>query len=177
MMSDCFVSNDGRKIFRLCKPKMARPFICWSWDILLSRKCSVEQKVFCWANFVLCFFLGEIQLHGFICQSYFSSEFKCEQVMEWGQLTVSWRRPLSYRNQFIDVLRKSMDWFLYDSGLCHGRVNCRAQQNLPISVTYTRGLLGPFQTPVMEIFTKIVNNSKPSVIFCEKLHHRCLTGS
>ena len=150
---------------------------CWAESVLLSRKCSVEQKVFCWANFVLCFFLGEIQLHGFICQLYFSSEFKFEQVMEWVQLTVSWRRPLSYRNQFIDLLRKSMDWFLYDSGLCHGRVNYRAQQNLPISVIYTRGLLGPFQTPVMEIFTKIVNNSKPSVIFCEKLHHRCLTGS
>ena len=24
-------------------------------------------------------------------------------------------RPLSYRNQSIDLLRKSMDWFLYDN--------------------------------------------------------------
>ena len=24
---------------------------------------------------------------------------------------------LSYRNQSIDLLRKSMDWFLYDNGL------------------------------------------------------------
>ena len=31
-------------------------------------------------------------------------------------LTLSWRRPLSYRN-------KSMDWFLYDNGLRHERVN------------------------------------------------------
>ena len=38
-------------------------------------------------------------------------------------LTLSWRRPLSYRNQSIDLLCKSMDWFLYDNGLCHERVN------------------------------------------------------
>ena len=38
-------------------------------------------------------------------------------------LTLSWWRPLSYRNQFIDLLRKSMDWFLYDNGLRHERVN------------------------------------------------------
>ena len=37
-------------------------------------------------------------------------------------LTLSWRRPLSYRDQSIDLLRKSMDWFLYDNGLRHGRV-------------------------------------------------------
>ena len=35
---------------------------------------------------------------------------------------LSWRRPLSYRNQSIDLLRKSMDWFLYDNGLRHERV-------------------------------------------------------
>ena len=38
-------------------------------------------------------------------------------------LTLSWRRPLSYRNQSIDLLHKSMDWFLYDNGLRHERVN------------------------------------------------------
>ena len=30
--------------------------------------------------------------------------------------------PLSYRNQSIDLLRKSMDWFLYDNDLRHERV-------------------------------------------------------
>ena len=30
--------------------------------------------------------------------------------------------PLSYRNQSIDLLHKSMDWFLYDSRLRHERV-------------------------------------------------------
>ena len=28
-------------------------------------------------------------------------------------LTLSWRRPLSYRNQSIDLQSKSMDWFLH----------------------------------------------------------------
>ena len=38
-------------------------------------------------------------------------------------LTLSWRRPLSYRNQFIDLLCKSVDWLLYDNGLRHETVN------------------------------------------------------
>ena len=37
-------------------------------------------------------------------------------------LILSWRRPLSYRNQSIDLQSKSMDWFLYDNGLRHERV-------------------------------------------------------
>ena len=37
-------------------------------------------------------------------------------------LPLSWRRPLSYRNQSTDLLGKSMDWFLYDNGLRHERV-------------------------------------------------------
>ena len=37
-------------------------------------------------------------------------------------LTFSWRRPLSYRNQPINLQSKSMDWFLYDNGLRHERV-------------------------------------------------------
>ena len=37
-------------------------------------------------------------------------------------LTLSRRRPLSYRKQSIDSQSKSMDWFLYDNSLCHERV-------------------------------------------------------
>ena len=37
-------------------------------------------------------------------------------------LTLSWRRPLSQRNQSINLRSKSMNWFLYDSGLRHERV-------------------------------------------------------
>ena len=40
-------------------------------------------------------------------------------------LTLLWRRLLSYRNQFIDLRSKSMDWFLYDNGLRHERVNTK----------------------------------------------------
>ena len=41
-------------------------------------------------------------------------------------LNLSWRRPLSYRHQSIDLLRRSMDWFLYDNGLRHERVDMKA---------------------------------------------------
>ena len=37
-------------------------------------------------------------------------------------LTLSWRRPLSYRNQSIDLRSKTLDWVLYDNGLRHERV-------------------------------------------------------
>ena len=35
-------------------------------------------------------------------------------------LTLSWRRSLSYRNQSIDLLCKTIDWFLNDRDFCHG---------------------------------------------------------
>ena len=38
-------------------------------------------------------------------------------------LTLSWRSFLSYRNQSIDLFCKSMNWFLYDRGLRHERIN------------------------------------------------------
>ena len=50
------------------------------------------------------------------------------EIIYWGQIdyenniTLSWRRSLSYRNQFIDLQNKSMDWFLYDKDLRHERV-------------------------------------------------------
>ena len=37
-------------------------------------------------------------------------------------LTLSWRRPLSYRNQSIDFQSKSIDWLLHDSSLRHEKV-------------------------------------------------------
>ena len=37
--------------------------------------------------------------------------------------------PLSYRNQSIDLLRKSMDRFLHDNGLRHERVNKEINEN------------------------------------------------
>ena len=46
----------------------------------------------------------------------------CMAAITKSHLTLSWRRPLSYRNQSIDLLRKSMDWFLYGNDLRHERV-------------------------------------------------------
>ena len=40
-------------------------------------------------------------------------------------LTLLWWRPLSYRNQSIDLPSKSMGWFLYDNGVRHERVKAR----------------------------------------------------
>ena len=61
-----------------------------------------------------------------------------ENVCNWGRETVNiiqkvltrvslkfnsfMTEPLSYRNQSIDLLRKSMNWFLCDNGLRHERV-------------------------------------------------------
>ena len=44
-------------------------------------------------------------------------------LMSLSMLTLSLRRPSSYRNQSIDLLCKSVDWFLHDNGLRHERVN------------------------------------------------------
>ena len=45
------------------------------------------------------------------------------EAFVWNELTLSWLRSLSYRNQSVDSLWKSMDWFLYDSDLLHKIVN------------------------------------------------------
>ena len=44
------------------------------------------------------------------------------------KLTLSWRRLLSYRNQFINLLWKSTDWFLYN-GLRHERIKIYSERN------------------------------------------------
>ena len=44
-------------------------------------------------------------------------------------LTLSRRRPLSYRNQSIDLQSKSMDWFLYDNDLRLERVKHASHKN------------------------------------------------
>ena len=56
-------------------------------------------------------------------------------------LTFSWRRPLSYRNQSIDLRSKSLDWFLYGNGLRHERVKwifCRCDSLVVISMLKAR---------------------------------------
>ena len=53
-------------------------------------------------------------------------------------LILSRRRRLSYRNQSIDLQKKSMDWFLYDNGLRHERVKeliwCTNDPNVHIHI-------------------------------------------
>ena len=44
-------------------------------------------------------------------------------------LTLSWRRSLSNRNQSIDLQRKSVDWFLYDRDHRHERIKRYAQKH------------------------------------------------
>ena len=55
----------------------------------------------------------------FICLN--ESSLKMMKRDSYFNLTFSWRRPLSYKNQSIDLFCKSMDWFLYDNGLCHDK--------------------------------------------------------
>ena len=43
-------------------------------------------------------------------------------VPEQYALTILWRKSLSYRNQYIYLLCKPMDWFLYDRDLRHEKV-------------------------------------------------------
>ena len=45
-----------------------------------------------------------------------------KSITEMSILILSWQRLLSDRNQSIDLLGKSMVWFLYDNGLRHERV-------------------------------------------------------
>ena len=45
-------------------------------------------------------------------------------------LASSWRRSLSYRNESIDLLCKSMDWFLYDRALRHERIKKSWEWNI-----------------------------------------------
>ena len=53
--------------------------------------------------------------------SWASSIVQCFTEMR-NVLTLSRQRPISYRNQSIDLLCKSMDWFLYDISLRHERI-------------------------------------------------------
>ena len=65
-----------------------------------------------------------VYMHHFYDLPYsFSNSFNRGPCWRKSCLTLSWRRPLSCRNQPTDLLCKSMDWFLYDNGLRHERVN------------------------------------------------------
>ena len=46
----------------------------------------------------------------------------CAVCIQSSQLILLWRKPLSYRNQYIDLLCKLLDWLLYDRTLWHKKV-------------------------------------------------------
>ena len=52
-------------------------------------------------------------------------------------LTLSWWRPLSYRNQSTDLLRKSMEWLLYDNDIRHERVKMGKKWRKMLTPTYS----------------------------------------
>ena len=94
------------------------------------------------ANFLWQLFVKYIKKsHWFLKSQRFSYEQLLTIVMyrlclneleEHHELTLSWRRPLSYRNQSIDLQSKSKDWFLYDNGPRHVRVNTKWVHNIAI---------------------------------------------
>ena len=50
----------------------------------------------------------------------------------------SWRTSLSYRNQSIDLLSKSMDWFLYDEDVRHEGLRAMFPSQKTHCVNYAR---------------------------------------
>ena len=61
-------------------------------------------------------------------------------------LSLLWWRPLSYRNQSIDLLCRSMDWFLCDTDFRHERVK------LNLTITEPIEPLSLFYIPTAEVF-------------------------
>ena len=78
-------------------------------------------------------------------------------------LTLSWRRPLSYRNQSIGLLHKLMDWFLYDNGLRHKRV--KTNSNIQRFLLF-------YLTPLVSRKTKSLffEKSQVDIVTCLKMH-------
>ena len=56
-------------------------------------------------------------------------------------LTLSWRRSQSYKNQFINLLCKSPDWFLYVRELCHEGLKELTKSSEPHLVKHSQRLI------------------------------------
>ena len=62
-------------------------------------------------------------------------------------ITLSWQRSLSYRNQSIDLLCKSIGWFLYDRDLRHEKVSkCFKKSTISFNIWLT--IIFPCQNSV-----------------------------
>ena len=77
-------------------------------------------------------------------------------------LTLSWRRPISYRDQSIDLLRKSM--FLYDIGLRHERVK-PFHFNYFKLIKITKRPRKPSNTSLLFDYIGLWNSMKINIIF------------
>ena len=96
--------------------------------IYLILTCSI---IFYW-NTTLALNLLVYHLRVFLKYAMTNDRWSIPSLILQSSLTLSWRRPLSYRNQSIDLLRKSMDWVLYDNGLRHERVKSIFPSILPM---------------------------------------------
>ena len=82
------------------------------------------------------------KFHQFSCCENFLERHSFRRILnDYVPLTISWQSLLSYRNQSIDLLHKSMDWVLYDNGLRHERINDDVPLNndVPFHKISTRG--------------------------------------
>ena len=68
-------------------------------------------------------------------------------------LTLSWLKSLSYRNQSIDLLCKSVDWFLFDRDLPHEIVGTnKSQKSLPSRHLLNQSQQWKHQNNVQKLF-------------------------
>ena len=79
------------------------------------------------------------------------------------RLTLSWRRPITYRNQPIDLQSKSMDWFLYDIGLCHEKIKAIQKLILNDPLSYFSEIVKIIKT-LSFLCLKLVKKAKTTKI-------------
>ena len=119
--------------FKICILKifenLTRKYLCWSLLLVNFIKIRLQHRFFPvkFAKVLWALFSRTPTVATFVfCKEFVNISCGNSRILEdsmWLQLiyflTLSWRRPLSYRNQCIDLLRKSMVWFLYDNDLRH----------------------------------------------------------
>ena len=115
-----FFPGDTRRRFNVCKTPMRR------------RKRLIDVETMSCVYWIgryqkLILYVSMWKLWNFHCIAFWNSNHTTNESNEvykskLNTLTLSCWRPLSYRNQYNDLVRKSMDWFLYDNGLRHERV-------------------------------------------------------
>ena len=101
--------------------------------------------------------------------------FYTENSKEYKQLlTLSWQRSLSYRNQSIDLLCKSVDWFLYNNGFRHERVNSLTRSRFGLSHLNKRKFRHNFQDYMNPLcsFSLEIENWSDYLLHCHNFHHQ-----